>query len=199
MVRKAWQKCISQHYVHAEINSEAALQTLFCTYLFREFEDHRKEKIWRLFVEPRLVSEDERSVVLPDVLVCNSRRIVGAIELKYKPKGPAAWEKDLNTLAGLANRSGSEGLRVDNQRYRGPSRRIFREYEIADDALFVWASVSSKQLNLEETPDALKDRQLLIAEAITSDDHAPRLVYRGSVGDRWRRRAHSESLLEEIW
>lgn len=198
MVRNAWHMCISRHYVHAEINSEAALQTLFCTYLFREFEDHHKQDVWRLFVEPRLISEDETSVVLPDVLVCNARRIVGAIELKYKPKGPAAWQKDLNTLAGLANRSGSAGLKVDNQRYRGPSRKIFREYEIADDALFVWAGVSSKQLDLENIPSDLKNRQLLIAEAITSEGHAPRLLYRGSVGDRWRRSVRSEALLEGL-
>lgn len=198
MVRNAWQMCISRHYVHAEINSEAALQILFCTYLFKEFEEHHKQDVWRLFVEPRLESEDGSSVVLPDVLVCNARRIVGAIELKYKPRTPAAWEKDLNTLAGLANRSGSDGLKVDNQRYRGPSRRIFREFEIADDALFVWASVSSKQLDLDKAPAGLKARQLLIAEAITSEDHPPRLHYRGSVGDRWSRRMRSETLLEEL-
>lgn len=188
MIRNAWRACISEHYVYAEVNSEAALQTLFCTYLFREFEVHKKDKVWRLFVEPRLESEDGNSVVLPDVLICNARRIVGAIELKYAPRVAAAWEKDMNTLAGLAKRSGATGLKIGNKRYLGPTGKLIKEYEIAEDALFVWASVSAKELNYEEAPACLKERQLLIAEAITSPVNPPRLQYRGSVGERWRQK-----------
>ncbi|CUI58326.1 Uncharacterised protein [Achromobacter aegrifaciens] len=71
MICNAWEKCISRHYVEAEVNSEAALQALFCAYLLQELEARPG---WRLFVEPRLKAKDGTRVVLPDVLVLICRQ-----------------------------------------------------------------------------------------------------------------------------
>jgi hypothetical protein len=40
----------------------------------------------RLFVEPRLTTANGSTGPLPDVVICDSRNIIGVVELKYLPR-----------------------------------------------------------------------------------------------------------------
>lgn len=171
MVWRAWHECICRHYVEAEVNSEAALQALFCGYLLREFAG----RPWRLFVEPRLKTSDGARKVAPDILVCNARRVIGAIELKYVPRGSAKSGKDLDTLAEIADLAAAGQTLVSNVRYRGELVGR-KEYRIADNALLVWAAVSAREGFLDRTHRAFAGGQLLLVQAITDSQDKPQLI-----------------------
>ena len=173
MVRSAWEKCVNEQYVRQTVNSEAALQTWFCTYLHEQINSMRLP--WRLFVEPRVVLDGEPGPVFPDVLVCNEQRAIGAIELKYLPRGEAKFVKDMQSLSRLAAKSGKGGVSVSNERYRGPNRREKR-YELAADALLVWAAISAKEIESSRIRESFDSAHLLLLQSLTHDHAAPTLL-----------------------
>jgi len=74
-------------------------------------------------------------------VVCNSRTVIGIIELKYQPKVQPQWQKDLDTMEwAAANR---EGLSVQNKRYKG-IETDGRTYPLSPHTLFVWAGIHAK-------------------------------------------------------
>lgn len=132
----AWKATIEGNYRAQEINSERGLQVFFCSALLSGFKEAGLRR--RLFVEPRLIAGSDGSGPQPDVLICNSKNVIGVVELKYLPRAAPKIEKDLETLAWVASHGGE--LRISNDRYLG-SNRPEKVYSLASDAVLCWAGV----------------------------------------------------------
>lgn len=131
-LKEAWGIAINQRYQSELINSERGLQFYFCEALLRIFEDSGVKR--RLFIEPRLEILNGTAYRYPDVVICNTRRIIGIVEIKYAPRvrPQKGVEKDLSTLS-FAAREASR-LTLSNDRYLGPNAGK-KLYPLANDAV----------------------------------------------------------------
>lgn len=77
----------------------------------------------------------------PDIVVCNTRQIIGIVELKYQPRVKPHWQKDLETFD-LIDQFRSQ-ISVSNERFLGV-KVDKRPYPLAKDVLFVWAGVHAE-------------------------------------------------------
>ena len=89
-------------------------------------------------MEPRLKTSGGEQGPIPDIVVCNSRAIIGVVELKYLPRTTAKVDKDMDTLRWIAVQS--RRIRLSNWRYSGV-RGDAKEYSLANDVLLCWAEV----------------------------------------------------------
>ena len=80
---EAWHQCINNDYRLQRINSERSLQAAFWSQLNSIFSENR-----RMFIEPGLVFENdgENNKLIPDLVICNKKEVIGIIELKYLPR-----------------------------------------------------------------------------------------------------------------
>lgn len=107
----------------------------------------------------------------PDVVVCNSRRIIGVIELKYLPRTTPVFAKDLETLQWFA--SDQHPVSISNERYRGVGQDEIRKYSLAEDAVLCWAGVyTAPRVDIERHAEAL-GRRFLCLHSITSANDKP--------------------------
>ena len=132
----SWQDTIQKHYQRQRINSERGLQVFFCASLLAAFEQAGVER--RLFVEPRLTTTSGTTGPLPDIVICNTKKIIGVVELKYMPRVVAKTDKDLKTLKWVASHPSC--IRISNGRYLGVPRDE-TEYSLANNAVLCWAGV----------------------------------------------------------
>ena len=163
-LQAAWQQTIRGPYADQLINSERGLQVHFCMELLRQFSSDDCTR--RLFIEPGVVFDDgvHRS---PDLLICNSCRIIGVVEFKYTPRMTPKVVKDLNTLCRLSLLS--IDITISNARFRGEG--VPRHYSIASDAVLCWAGVhaSNDFEFLRNMVDQLGGRFLCL-EAVTQPE-----------------------------
>lgn len=130
----------------------------------------------RLFIEPgiALSLEGETRRIYPDIVVCNSKSIIGVIEIKYLPRGKARYEKDLKSLSSLA-RFGGE-VSISNERFRGREEDS-KEYQLARNPVFVWGSIHKQgsAVEFDETicNDSALNRRFLKLFAETVADESP--------------------------
>jgi hypothetical protein len=132
-LKAAWCHTIFGPYAEMLINSERGLQVHFCVKLLELLADHDR----RLFIEPTIVFP-KGVKRCPDLVICNSRRIIGVVEFKYTPRTLPSFAKDFETLALLAEAAEGE-VALSNERFRGP--REARSYHVASDAVLCWAAV----------------------------------------------------------
>jgi len=132
----AWRETIGQHYQAQRIHSERGLQVFLCAALLSAFEIAGLSR--RLFVEPRLTTANGSTGPLPDVVISDSRNIIGIVELKYLPRSGAKTEKDLKTLEWVAAHRGD--ILIRNDRYLGIVQPE-RAYGLSRDAVLYWAGV----------------------------------------------------------
>jgi len=161
-------------YPQQLINSERGLQHFFCKHLQCLFSEAEVDR--RLFIEPRL-SAQGGAIYSPDLMLCNTRRIIGVVEFKFAPRGRASAEKDLLTLTRI--QSHSEGLELSNDRYRGIGDGAAKRYSLASDAILCWAGVYATS-NVREKASSIASgagRRFLGLHAITSEGEAPDLAY----------------------
>lgn len=137
-LQAAWSHTIEAHYQKQRINSERGLQAFFCSSLLDQFDEKGMSHRRRIFVEPRLVVGKHELARKPDVLICNTRSIIGIVELKYIPRGYPRIAKDLETLEQIARNP--EGIRVQNNRYLGP-RRDGKAYPLGPNPVLCWAGI----------------------------------------------------------
>ena len=144
---RAWLETVNCDYKRQRVNSEASLQAAYWSHLnailLAELPDTR-----RLFVEPSMririknsdgTTKPERRY--PDIVVCDTKEVIGIIELKYRPKVEPNFNKDLLTFAWVAEHRNE--IYVSNTRYRGdPVDPV--EYKISKNLLYVWAGIHSK-------------------------------------------------------
>ena len=166
----AWHKTVESAYSERLINSERSLQYYFCTNLLAEF---RNDDVRRsIFVEPCFSCPSTRKRRSPDIIVCHTKEIIGAIELKFSPRGKPSVKKDLETLHWLASSAGA--ISLTNERYLGPPR-LAREYTIANDAVLCWAGIyKGPQLSIESDPDF--EKRFLTLHALTSAGEIPKVL-----------------------
>jgi hypothetical protein len=170
-IRKAWRQTINEDYMAERINSERSLQAAFWSRLNQIL----PSKTRRTFIEPRLFAIGKpRAAKYPDIVICNSREVIGIIELKYQPRGRPSWDKDLTTFRWIAK--SKTHISVSNERFRGVTAGT-REYRIAKHILYVWAGVhADSQSDLR--PDLGKlASHFMPLRAATRDDHPPRLIF----------------------
>ena len=89
----AWRQTIEDSYQGQLINSERGLKVFFCAALTEAFKEDQVRR--RIFVEPCLSRGAGESKRYPDIVICNQRSVIGIVELKYRPKGRAPYQKDL--------------------------------------------------------------------------------------------------------
>lgn len=138
---ESWKSAIENDYHRQRINSERSLQASFWSKLNNILHPETR----RLFIEPTLQADIEQAdgskkieSKFPDIVVCNTREVIGIIELKYQPRAEPSWEKDLNTFEWI--QKNREHLTVQNERYHG-LQSDNRKYKLAENFLFVWAGV----------------------------------------------------------
>jgi hypothetical protein len=171
----AWRKTIAEAYCERLINSERGLQTYFCAALMEAFPTAKKQDSRRLFIEPHLPGiKGIDEGCYPDVVICNTRQIIGVVELKYLPRARPAFEKDLQTLKAIAEAGGD--IELANDRYLGPNS--LRNYTLATDAVFCWAGVSKTKPEFDR-PSLGASMTFLRLDAVTQLDAKPVMLADG--------------------
>jgi len=132
----AWRRSIRRDYCSQRINSERSLQASFWSQLNRVLPTDTR----RMFIEPRFVVtvEGHPKVFYPDLVICNTRRVIAVIELKYQPRVLPSHDKDFETLRTIAEYR--DQLQVSNARFHGPVADA-KDYSFSEHVLFVWAGV----------------------------------------------------------
>ena len=168
-ISSAWQTTIDTYYNERLINSERGLQVYLCAVLLQQFSKDGVQR--RIFVEPRISRRDAPGSVYPDIVICNTRQIIGVIELKYLPRSRPIYRKDLQSLAFVASNAG--GIILSNNRYRGIEIKN-HPYMLATDAVFCWGGVyKGRQFDLADEIDPKLNSRFLQLNALTSNGRQP--------------------------
>ena len=132
---EAWQQCIAKDYRIQRINSERSLQASFWSRLNSLLLENR-----RMFIEPSILItiKNEAKRVYPDLVICNTKEVIGVIELKYQPRVKPNYMKDVDTLSNIARYRKS--ISISNHRFRGKPIDE-KTYSLSKHILFVWAGV----------------------------------------------------------
>lgn len=169
MIRDAYDKQL--------INCERGLQVHFCARLMAIFKDNGLPR--RLFIEPTLKIGGEK-LRSPDLLICDSGKVIGAIEFKYTPRQKSAFKKDLETLQLLSETKGRP-VTVANKRYRG-LKKDENNYSLSNDAVLCWAAIHAQaSCPLPKEDELITSSRFLRLEARTKDDSSPWVF----VDDKW--------------
>ncbi|MBW8466300.1 hypothetical protein [Acidovorax sp.] len=146
---EAWHQAIEFDYKRQRINSERSLQASIWSKLNKIFDNQPR----RMFIEPSLAvissaTEGQKQIVrVPDLVICNSREIIGVVEMKYRPNTKPNYKKDIDTLAWIAE-NGSN-IVISNYRFRGNIADA-HAYKMAKSVVFVWTGVHrDKNISLD--------------------------------------------------
>jgi hypothetical protein len=166
---KAWHTTIDTQYRSQLINSERGLQVYFCSELMRLFQKQKLKR--RVFIEPAVASHPDNKRRYPDIVICNSQRIIGVVELKYLPRGKAKFAKDIETLKFVAKHHAD--LIIRNDRFRGVATGN-HQYSLAPDAVLCWAGVyGGDRVDLKLHVSDLMRPSFLQLDAITQSEQHP--------------------------
>lgn len=152
-MENAWRKCIEEDYNSRRINSERSLQAAFW-FRLNQMLNSKGKAARQIFIEPHFLINGKP--FYPDLVVCNSRRVIGVIELKYQPRTKPKFEKDFGTMQNLSENRAV--LKISNERYLGPDVSA-HEYRFSKDVVFVWAGVY-RNGNEKPRPVARADHSL---------------------------------------
>jgi hypothetical protein len=128
-----------------------------------------------MFIEPGLVTtiSGDRKCRFPDIVICNTKEVIGIIELKYMPRVKPNWKKDIETLLWI--REHRDILRIQNARHRGVESDG-RMYPLSKDLLLVWAGVHCDQTaQLKQHIQPMTSDSFLELHAITQVGEHPTL------------------------
>lgn len=169
-IREAWRQSISVDYAAQRINSERSLQAS----LWSNLNAILAPKTRRMFIEPCMsVPGLGKQVRYPDLVVCNSKEVIGIIELKYLPRARPQWQKDVDTFHFLATHR--KTITISNSRFRGVAADA-HFYPLASDVLFVWAGVHAPcDLVLKEHVDPKLAPHFMALHAETQLSGVPNL------------------------
>lgn len=138
---QAWRNAIEEDYHRQRINSERSLQASLWSKLNKLLPAESR----RMFIEPKLKAkvaaldgQVKPEFRFPDIVICNTREVIGIVEVKYLPRARPNWKKDLQTFLWL--HTNREQIVIQNVRHRGVTADD-RSYPLAQDVLFVWAGV----------------------------------------------------------
>jgi hypothetical protein len=170
-ITEAWRLAMTKDYAAERINSERSLQAALWSRLNKTLAERLPPKSHRIFIEPRMTVAGK--LLYPDIVICNTRQVVGIIELKYKPRTRAGWREDLNKFRAIADCKSL--ITVSHDRYRGAGSRA-QPYSLAKTVLYVWAGVHAESaLELAEHAGKLAPNFLAL-HAETVEGKPPRLI-----------------------
>lgn len=170
---QAWRTAIDTDYKRQRINSERSLQASIWSELNKIFGDQPR----RMFIEPGIVivntntDEQQRTVRVPDLVICNSTEIIGVMEIKYGPRVKPSYKKDLETLTWIAQH-GSE-IAIANYRFRGNIVDA-HAYKMSKSVVFAWAGVHRDEDFSLPIPESIKENFLAL-HAVTRKDGDPEI------------------------
>jgi hypothetical protein len=165
-----WKELVENEYAQRRVNSERSLQAAY----WAKLNEALSPRTHRIFIEPRLSPDGGTTSLFPDLVICNSQRVIAVIELKYQPRVKPSIIKDLNSLTALAN---TDDIALTADRYAGP-RSKSRSYELNNNVLYVWAGIHRPTpedligVSPITCPELLEGRFLCL-RAVTSRDAAP--------------------------
>lgn len=171
---EAWKKTLECEYSKQLINSERGLQIYFCKHLLDQFSSNNVSR--RLFIEPRLTTPSEKKAKYPDIVICNSRSVIGIVEIKYLPRTRPKFDKDLRTLEWVLEHG--EELVLSNDRYRG-ERLQAKEYSLANDAVLCWGGVYAapmESIAMGGDPPPPINQRVFVLHAITHAGAKPDVI-----------------------
>jgi len=169
-MRRAWADTIRSAYLDQVISSERAPQVHFTARLMDLFWENGVKR--RVFVEPKM-QLDIGARVHPDLLICNSRSIIGVVELKYQPRMRPQYEKDFATFKSLAAEGAN--IRIENRYFRGPDSGGGR-FALSADPMYVWAGVYRGPVrDIPGIETDIDPGQLLVLHAATNAESAPKI------------------------
>lgn len=177
IISKAWEICMEQDYPRNIINGERALQACFYHRLMLILLEVAKYPRRTVFVEPKLSFPGGR-YCYPDIVVCDSTRVIAVVELKFLPRGilspgeggelKKGVAKDISTLSEVAVNFDTAGsgqtsieMRIVHERYLGVNAKA-HTYTISNDSLLVWAGIYRKPANVSSLDEGFvfKDHPL---------------------------------------
>lgn len=172
-LKDAWQSAIADDYYRQRINSERSLQASLWSKL-----NEILPKARRMFIEPKLKATVEAldgqvnpEFRFPDIVICNTKEVIGIVEVKYLPRAKPNWQKDLNTFSWI--NTNRDQIVIQNIRYRGVTVDD-REYPLSEDVLFVWAGVHALSgIDLAKHINPELSRHFLALHAETTDGEHP--------------------------
>lgn len=174
-IQTAWHEAIQNDYCTQRINSERSLQAS----LWSKLNTILPPATRRMFIEPamriKVNGGRERQARFPDIVICNTKEVVGIIEIKFQPRSLPGWKKDLATFDWIVLHS--EQIVISNSRFVGIAADE-REYPLSNDVLYVWAGVHrvwSSWLSQHVDPD--RRPMFLELHAETSSNKAPQIRY----------------------
>jgi len=165
-ILSAWHTVIRDAYNIGLINSERALQHYFCIELKTELT--KADWTRQIFFEPSFSDLMSGKRHCPDVVICDSKKIVAVIELKFCPRGRPETSKDMETLQWFASNCGT--IELKNKRHNGPVVPS-PVYSMAEDAVLSWAGIYSGPAVRLDSP--AEHSNFLAMHALTSRDEAP--------------------------
>ncbi len=170
---EAWQRTIDIDYARQRINSERSLQASMWANLSSILPDTR-----RLFIEPCMsVAGHARQLRYPDIVVCNTREVIGIIELKYQPRARPDWTKDLATFQWTFDHRAV--VTVSNHRFRGIETDS-HVYPLSRRILYVWAGVHREFDALPSPQVPAERREAFLALHAATTAGRPARIYRSS-------------------
>lgn len=172
-LKNAWRSTIEGDYRRQRINSERSLQASLWSKLNALLPESR-----RMFIEPKLMAKVENldgqinpEVRFPDIVICNTREVIGIVEVKYLPRAMPSWKKDLKTFLWI--HTNRDQIVIQNVRHRGVTVDN-RSYPLAQDVLFVWAGVHVLSgIDLSEKMPQELSKHFLALHAETVDGKHP--------------------------
>jgi len=168
---QSWNECIAADYAVQQINSERSLQAALWARLKERLDPARR----RMFIEPAmsLLDAGGSETKYPDLVVCNTRSVIGIIELKFLPRKWPNWKKDIATFSWIMSHQARLGDR--NVRHRGVQPDA-KKYRIASDALYVWAGIHIEDgLQLSQDVEPNLSRNFVELHAYTRKGEVPRV------------------------
>jgi hypothetical protein len=165
---EAWKRTVENEYCNGHINSERSLQAVLFANLRAVFAEHEAAR--RIFIEPTVQLPD-RTIIRPDIVICNAREAICFLELKYAPRAKADTTKDMRSISSIAR---SEGISISLERYRGPKLPPM-SLGVSKTVLFAWAGIhaGSAEPSVVWADPAFKNHFHLELHARTKDGHTP--------------------------
>jgi len=171
---KAWEESIQLDYYNQRINSERSLQASFWSRLNFILSKNR-----RLFIEPTITITIDSGIkkLTPDIVVCNTKKVIAVIELKYSPRAQPKFQKDIESLCSIARNR--EQIIISNERFRG-IEKDGNKYALSNNVLFVWAGVHAKEMSetneLYSSAHEILNGCYLQLHAVTEKNSAPTVL-----------------------
>ena len=174
---EAWNQVITDDYRNQRINSERSLHAS----LWSRLNSQLSVRSRRMFIEPRLnadvVANDgatRNEIRFPDIVVCNTREVIGIVEIKYLPRTKPNWRKDMDTFLWIIDQR--DQLSVQNVRHRG-LEADGHVYRLAKDVLLVWAGIHAPLGHaLSSHIDPRLTRHFVALHAETSHGQHPQII-----------------------